>query len=158
MVFWYVLFVLEPLLTGETAMRYILTAFAATFFAIPILFAGSGNRPVGGGLIDDVIPQFDDTSVDLPGEQFDPVLYDILATHHQENQRDEFDVRHKAVGEPVDPHTVDGLDRISIRVKRGQEVRYPSNQYLMDVLIPVIDPANALPGIMPPLSGSLTGG
>ena len=49
-------------------MRYILTAFAATFFAIPILFAGSGNRPVGGGLIDDVIPQFDDTSVDLPGE------------------------------------------------------------------------------------------
>ena len=49
-------------------MRYILTAFAAAFCAIPILSAGPGDAPVGGGLMDDFIAPYDDTAIELPGE------------------------------------------------------------------------------------------
>lgn len=49
-------------------MRYILTAFAAAFCAIPFLSAGPGDAPVGGGLMDDFIAPYDDTVIELPGE------------------------------------------------------------------------------------------
>ena len=54
--------------TGAFAVKYILTVFAAAVCAMPILSAGPGDSPVGGGLMDDILAPYDDSFVELPGE------------------------------------------------------------------------------------------
>jgi hypothetical protein len=49
-------------------MKYILFTIAASFCTAPFLFAGSGARPFGSGIMDDFIKPYDDTAVELPGE------------------------------------------------------------------------------------------
>jgi len=49
-------------------VKYILTVFAAAFCVIPFVSAGPGDRPVGGGLMDDILAPYDDSLVELPGE------------------------------------------------------------------------------------------
>jgi len=49
-------------------MKYILFAFTASVFAAPLLFAGPDDSPFGSGLMDDFIKPFDDTAIELPGE------------------------------------------------------------------------------------------
>ena len=49
-------------------MKYLLFTIAATVCAAPVLFAGAGDSPFGGGLMDDFIKPYDDTAIELPGE------------------------------------------------------------------------------------------
>ena len=49
-------------------MKYILFTIAAVLCAAPVLFAGAGDSPFGGGLMDDFIKPYDDTLIELPGE------------------------------------------------------------------------------------------
>ena len=49
-------------------MKYIPTVFAAALCAMPVLSAGPGASPVGGGLMDDILVPYDDSLVELPGE------------------------------------------------------------------------------------------
>ena len=49
-------------------MKYLLFSIAATVCAAPVLFAGAGDSPFGGGLMDDFIKPYDDTAIELPGE------------------------------------------------------------------------------------------
>ena len=49
-------------------MKYILFAVAASLCTAPILFAGAGDSPFGGGFMDDFIKPYDDTAIELPGE------------------------------------------------------------------------------------------
>lgn len=49
-------------------MKYILTVFAAAVCVIPVVSAGPGDTPVGGGLMDDILAPYDDSLVELPGE------------------------------------------------------------------------------------------
>lgn len=49
-------------------MKYILAVFAAAACAMPVLSAGPGDSPVGGGLMDDILAPYDDSLVELPGE------------------------------------------------------------------------------------------
>ena len=50
-------------------MKHILLAIAASICAAPILSAGPGDSPLGGGLMDDFITPYDDTVIELPGEK-----------------------------------------------------------------------------------------
>ena len=49
-------------------MKYLLFTIAATVCAAPVLLAGAGDSPFGGGLMDDFIKPYDDTAIELPGE------------------------------------------------------------------------------------------
>ena len=51
-------------------MKYFLLTFtfAAAVCAAPVLFAGPGDSPFGGGFMDDLIKPYDDTAIELPGE------------------------------------------------------------------------------------------
>ena len=51
-------------------MKHLLILFAATSAAcaMPALFAGPGDSPIGGGFMDDFITPYDDSAVELPGE------------------------------------------------------------------------------------------
>ena len=57
-----------PAHTGAFTMKYLLFSIAATVCAAPVLFAGAGDSPFGGGLMDDFIKPYDDTAIELPGE------------------------------------------------------------------------------------------
>ena len=50
-------------------MKYILFTIAASVCAAPLLLAGSGDSPFGGGFMDDLIKPYDDTAIELPGEK-----------------------------------------------------------------------------------------
>jgi len=50
-------------------MKYFLFTVTAFACAAPVLFAGAGNSPIGGGLMDDFITPYDDTQIELPGEK-----------------------------------------------------------------------------------------
>ena len=50
-------------------MKYLLFTVTAFVCAAPVLFAGAGNSPLGGGLMDDFITPYDDTRIELPGEK-----------------------------------------------------------------------------------------
>lgn len=49
-------------------MKHLLFTIAASICAAPLLFAGSGDSPFGGGFMDDLIKPYDDTAIELPGE------------------------------------------------------------------------------------------
>ena len=50
-------------------MKYLLFTVTAFVCAAPVLFAGAGGSPLGGGLMDDFITPYDDTLIELPGEK-----------------------------------------------------------------------------------------
>ena len=50
-------------------MKKILFAVTAFVCAAPVLFAGAGGSSFGGGLMDDFITPYDDTAIELPGEE-----------------------------------------------------------------------------------------
>ena len=49
-------------------MKYILFSLAVSLCAAPLLFAGPDDSPFGGGFMDDIIKPYDDTAIELPGE------------------------------------------------------------------------------------------
>lgn len=53
---------------GAFAMKHLLTVFAISLCAMPLLSAASGDGAFGGGFMDDLITPYDDTAVELPGE------------------------------------------------------------------------------------------
>ena len=50
-------------------MKYILFGIAVSVCTAPLLLAGSGGSPFGGGFMDDLIKPYDDTAIELPGEK-----------------------------------------------------------------------------------------
>ena len=60
---------LSCLFERSITMKYLLFTVTAFVCAAPVLFAGAGGSPLGGGLMDDFITPYDDTLIELPGEK-----------------------------------------------------------------------------------------